>query len=294
MDGNQFLVHEEICTETWFSTSIKEANDQRELELESPARFSNPATNHHTSSSASLFFSFSPSFSTNSPTFNQWPITPALCPATFSRGPMISGRRCSSSCSASRVFACSSPGSVCFDLDEDGEIVRELGKGAYGQVLLGRVRKSGASVAIKRSIGGGNDDYCASLLMGHELAEAALGSLLTETKLLGEQAGAWRLYFARTESGEEVLVREYADSAVDHSAASKPNDKATMDQLREFRWEVWLMSAVQHPNMVKLVGYSVSPAASILMEVVHGGELYKQLHDPLALKLEDLLCGYKG
>jgi hypothetical protein len=41
-------------------------------------------------------------------------------------------------------------GSVEFNLTKDVEVLRDLGKGAYGQVQLGRVRKNGAPVAIKR------------------------------------------------------------------------------------------------------------------------------------------------
>jgi hypothetical protein len=69
-------------------------------------------------------------------------------------------------------------------------------------------------------------------------------------------------------------------------------DAVKVGMLCEFRWEMWLMSAVQHPNMVKLEGYSVSPAA-IPMEVVSGGDLFEKLRDPCELKLDGLLCGYK-
>jgi hypothetical protein len=102
-----------------------------------------------------------------------------------------------------------------FDLGKDVEVLRDLGKGAYGQVQLGRVHKNGAQLAIKRLIGVSGDGSIP--LKGRTLAETAVGSRLIEVKILSEQAGQWCVYLAKTESGEEVLVREYVDSTVDYS-----------------------------------------------------------------------------
>ena len=61
--------------------------------------------------------------------------------------------------------------------------------------------------------------------------------------------------------------------------AQGQTETALMD---DFEREVWIMSMLQHNNIVRLYGVSFSPPA-MLMEVVDGGDLLAQLQDPFSL-----------
>ena len=52
---------------------------------------------------------------------------------------------------------------------------------------------------------------------------------------------------------------------------------------QEFKSEVYAMAALQHPNVVRLVGVCLDPVAMV-MEVIGGGDLYFQLNDPFGLQ----------
>ena len=47
---------------------------------------------------------------------------------------------------------------------------------------------------------------------------------------------------------------------------------------KEFSDEVWLMSQLDHENIVKFVGACNAPKLCILMEFIDGGSLYRVLH----------------
>ncbi|MDP2438257.1 MAG: protein kinase, partial [archaeon] len=53
---------------------------------------------------------------------------------------------------------------------------------------------------------------------------------------------------------------------------------------QEFKHEVYLMSSLEDPNLVKLIGICLPPKLAMVMEVVEGGDLCGQLHDPFRLK----------
>ena len=62
----------------------------------------------------------------------------------------------------------------------------------------------------------------------------------------------------------------------DVSIAIKELDDST--DPKEFTEEVWLMSQLDHPNIVKFVGACSVPKFCILMEFIEGGSLYRFLH----------------
>ena len=47
---------------------------------------------------------------------------------------------------------------------------------------------------------------------------------------------------------------------------------------KEFSDEVWLMSQLDHENIVRFVGACTAPKLCILMEFIQGGSLYRVLH----------------
>ena len=67
----------------------------------------------------------------------------------------------------------------------------------------------------------------------------------------------------------------------------KPNQatkKSPVEVFQEFQQEVYLMSALDDPNIVPLLGICRPPRLAMIMEVVAGGDLYGQLNDPLGLR----------
>ena len=60
------------------------------------------------------------------------------------------------------------------------------------------------------------------------------------------------------------------------SIAIKELDELT--DPKEFSDEVWLMSQLDHDNIVKFVGACNAPKLCILMEFIEGGSLYRVLH----------------
>ncbi|GLD95627.1 hypothetical protein PINS_up004304 [Pythium insidiosum] len=52
------------------------------------------------------------------------------------------------------------------------------------------------------------------------------------------------------------------------------------DAVKNFRREIWVMSALHHPNIVKLIGASLTPSCYVLvMEYMSNGSLYEYLRD---------------
>lgn len=56
-----------------------------------------------------------------------------------------------------------------------------------------------------------------------------------------------------------------------------------LNSMSEFELETSLMSQLIHPNIVRLYGYCFQPSGMV-MEVLEGGDLCKQLHDPLSVE----------
>eukprot|EP01096_Ripella_sp_DP13-Kostka_P001529 TRINITY_DN1180_c0_g1_i1.p1 TRINITY_DN1180_c0_g1~~TRINITY_DN1180_c0_g1_i1.p1 ORF type:complete len:945 (+),score=366.35 TRINITY_DN1180_c0_g1_i1:425-2836(+) len=59
----------------------------------------------------------------------------------------------------------------------------------------------------------------------------------------------------------------------------KADEDTQVEAFAEFRREVWLMSGLQHPCIVNLIGYTTQPL-SMVMECVQGGDLFGFLHNP--------------
>ena len=100
--------------------------------------------------------------------------------------------------------------------------------------------------------------------------ELDIGDLIANTAFGAVHHGYWQR--------EEVAVKELRLHAV----------TSTDEKLRTFyafRHEVWMMSALSHPNIVQLRAFSLNPFFLIL-EWVSNGDLYQWLHKPdLAARL---------
>ena len=83
--------------------------------------------------------------------------------------------------------------------------------------------------------------------------------LLIETLLDKGQFGS---VFKGTWNGVSIAIKELDDYT----------------DPKEFSDEVWLMSKLDHENIVRFVGACSSPKLCILMEFIEGGSLYRALH----------------
>eukprot|EP01102_Stenamoeba_stenopodia_P016678 TRINITY_DN584_c0_g2_i1.p1 TRINITY_DN584_c0_g2~~TRINITY_DN584_c0_g2_i1.p1 ORF type:complete len:274 (-),score=45.82 TRINITY_DN584_c0_g2_i1:26-727(-) len=52
-----------------------------------------------------------------------------------------------------------------------------------------------------------------------------------------------------------------------------------VEVLRDFQRELWIGCSLDHPNLVKLVGCSITPKCLLMMEYIPHGNLYDVLHD---------------
>jgi hypothetical protein len=76
-----------------------------------------------------------------------------------------------------------------------------------------------------------------------------------------------------------VKMIEEPSSHRDGSAEKRQSDKGT---LLSTNWEIYLMSTIQHPNVVQLYGVCVEkPSPWLIMELMNGGDLLTALTDPL-------------
>nr|XP_043607014.1 probable receptor-like protein kinase At1g80640 isoform X2 [Erigeron canadensis] len=65
------------------------------------------------------------------------------------------------------------------------------------------------------------------------------------------------------------------------SVAVKRLDGGSQDAVKEFQTEVDLLSKIQHPNIITLLGYCVHDETRLLVyELMHNGSLENQLHGP--------------
>ncbi|XP_044463796.1 probable receptor-like protein kinase At1g80640 [Mangifera indica] len=87
-----------------------------------------------------------------------------------------------------------------------------------------------------------------------------------ESNILGE-GGFGCVYKARLDDNLIVAVKKL--------------DCATQDAGKEFENEVDILSNIQHPNIISLLGYSLSDETKfIVYELMHNGSLETQLHGP--------------
>ena len=133
----------------------------------------------------------------------------------------------------------------------------ELGKGAYGRVVHATViHESVSSEAAVKIIEEGNN------------SSTSLQSIL----------------YPSTSSSISSLT-----PSLSSSSSSSPSSHVLAAVLEEFHHEVFILSLLNHPNIVRLLGMALNPLA-IIMEVLPAENLYTQLTNPFKLKeLNDLI-----
>ncbi len=78
-------------------------------------------------------------------------------------------------------------------------------------------------------------------------------------------------YTPSPEQSIEVAIKELRMSSASDS---------TLEKFEEFKREAFLMSCLNHKNLVKLYGVTLSPKLSMVMEFVKGGDLHHSFHHP--------------
>ncbi|XP_030464998.1 probable receptor-like protein kinase At1g80640 [Syzygium oleosum] len=99
----------------------------------------------------------------------------------------------------------------------------------------------------------------------YKLLEKASNSF-SDSNVLGE-GGFGRVYKARLDDNKHVAIKKL--------------DCGIQDAIREFENEVDLLSKMQHPNIISLLGYSINDETRfIVYELMQNGSLDTQLHGP--------------
>jgi GTPase SAR1 family protein len=106
--------------------------------------------------------------------------------------------------------------------------------------------------------------------------ELAMAGIVEETALapadleIGRELGRGAFATVRlgVYKGQEVAIKQL----------QLKDDKTSSEMFEEFRREVWLMSRLQHENIVRLLGVSLRPEPSMVMEYMNGGHLFSYLH----------------
>ncbi|KAM7492902.1 hypothetical protein LguiB_027511 [Lonicera macranthoides] len=102
-------------------------------------------------------------------------------------------------------------------------------------------------------------------LMEYKFLEKATNNF-RESDILGE-GGFGCVYKARLDSNFYAAVKRLDDGG--------------QDAIREFETEVDLLSKIQHPNIISLLGYSIQGDSRLLVyELMENGSLETQLHGP--------------
>ncbi|KAL3497307.1 hypothetical protein ACH5RR_040039 [Cinchona calisaya] len=102
-------------------------------------------------------------------------------------------------------------------------------------------------------------------VMDYKALETATNNF-GESEILGE-GGFGRVYKAQLEDNQFVAVKRL--------------DGGTQDSIREFETEVALLSQIQHPNIISLLGYCIHGETRLLAyELMQNGSLEAQLHGP--------------
>lgn len=88
--------------------------------------------------------------------------------------------------------------------------------------------------------------------------------------VIGE--GGFGIVSRKSYHGQKVAVKRFKEIQ---------KQDLTPDELAKihtaFRNEIWLMSGVSHPNIVKLIGFSLRQESIMVMEYISGGDLYEAL-----------------
>ena len=85
-------------------------------------------------------------------------------------------------------------------------------------------------------------------------------------------------------SNTVVVAIKTMDKAEEKAKEEQDQRRALEKIVEEFEREVWLMSGLNHINVVRLFGVCFEPKPALVMEVVSGGDLYGQLSDPFGLR----------
>ena len=89
----------------------------------------------------------------------------------------------------------------------------------------------------------------------------------------------------RIQNEDIVVAIKTMDQAEKKAKERGGNQKKVLENIvAEFEREVWLMSGLNHKNVVKLYGVCFEPKPALVMEVVGGGALSRQLNDPYKMK----------
>lgn len=88
--------------------------------------------------------------------------------------------------------------------------------------------------------------------------------------LVGE--GGFGFVFRKSYKGKMVAVKKFKE--IEKQGIS-PEEAAKIHT--SFRNEIWLMSGASHPNIVKLIGFSLRRESIMVMEYISGGDLYEAL-----------------
>ena len=74
-----------------------------------------------------------------------------------------------------------------------------------------------------------------------------------------------------------------SDSASDSAFDSSGDNRSIAEKFSEIQHEITLMSSLNHPNIVQLVGICLENPPAVILEVMSGGELYQALNEPLGV-----------
>ena len=137
----------------------------------------------------------------------------------------------------------------------------ELGQGAPGKVLK-------VSVSIPASVDGSDTTR-----------KGPASNVPTCSSRQSASANSSTPSLTQAVETRTVAVR-YLDSRED----AWPDNGLGGSFFEKFKQEVYLMSSLDDPNLVKLQGICLNPRFAMLMEMVEGGDLYGQLNDPFRLQ----------
>jgi len=87
---------------------------------------------------------------------------------------------------------------------------------------------------------------------------------VTVERMLGE--GGFGVVYKGLMDGKEVAVKELT---VRRSTALLAEDDESIDKFRAFAHEVWIMSKLDHPNLVKLYGITQQPLRMVMEYCPH-------------------------
>jgi len=110
----------------------------------------------------------------------------------------------------------------------------------------------------------------------------------TSSEILG-RGGGGVVFKAKINIKNENGTNELRDVAVKQISFPTDTKKALGLKIKEFQKEVNMMLMLEHPNIVRILGYCTSPQLKVAMELIDGGDLYNVLHEKGAFEPQELL-----